>query len=216
MELNNNRRINFFNEKTKQHSNINSLINITIRSIFNYHNLLSDNNNKFLSEQEKNEEREKEINKNQCEALKELYKKNKCISRLDLNKKITNEKNSILSYQKPEFEIYIIGELYVDNIKIEPEITSKILFNSKNINYPFNFQYYYKNLTIDSYIILKIYSIQFEKKKEFLGDIKINLFDENGYLFQGRQIYSIENTLLNTNNENEKEIEKKEEKIFEE
>ena len=216
MELNNNRRINLFNEKTMQHSNLNELIKITITSIFNYQNLLSDNNKKLLSEQEKNEEKEKEINEKKRKALIELYKKNKYIRILDLNKKPSNEKNSILSYQKPEFEIYIIGELYVDNIKIEPENSTKILFNSKNINYPLNFQYYYKNLTIDSYIILKIYSMEFEEKNELLGEIKLNLFDENGYLLQGRQIYSIENTLLNTNNENEKEIEKNEEKIFEE
>ncbi len=216
MELNNNRRINLFNEKTMQHSNLNELIKITITSIFNYQNLLSDNNKKLLSEQEKNEEKEKEINEKKRKALIELYKKNKYIRILDLNKKPSNEKNSILSYQKPEFEIYIIGELYVDNIKIEPENSTKILFNSKNINYPLNFQYYYKNLTIDSYIILKIYSMEFEEKNELLGEIKLNLFDENGYLLQGRQIYSIDNTLLNTNNENEKEIEKNEEKIFEE
>ncbi len=216
MELNNNRRINLLNEKTMQHSNLNELIKITITSIFNYQNLLSDNNKKLLSEQEKNEEKEKEINEKKRKALIELYKKNKYIRILDLNKKPSNEKNSILSYQKPEFEIYIIGELYVDNIKIEPENSTKILFNSKNINYPLNFQYYYKNLTIDSYIILKIYSMEFEEKNELLGEIKLNLFDENGYLLQGRQIYSIDNTLLNTNNENEKEIEKNEEKIFEE
>ena len=216
MELNNNRELNLFNEKTMQHSNLNELIKITITSIFNYQNLLSDNNKKLLSEQEKNEEKEKEINEKKRKALIELYKKNKYIRILDLNKKPSNEKNSILSYQKPEFEIYIIGELYVDNIKIEPENSTKILFNSKNINYPLNFQYYYKNLTIDSYIILKIYSMEFEEKNELLGEIKLNLFDENGYLLQGRQIYSIDNTLLNTNNENEKEIEKNEEKIFEE
>ena len=216
MELNNNRELNLFNEKISQHSNCNSLIKITITSIFNYENLLSDENKLLLSEQIKNEEKENEINKKKCKALIELYKKNKCNRNLYLNKKTSNEKNSILSYEKPEFEIYIIGELYVDNNKIEPESTTKILFNSQNINYPLNFQYYYKNLTIDSYIILKIYSIQFKEKNELLGEIKLNLFDENGYLLQGRQIYQIENTLLNTNNENEKEIEKKEEKIFEE
>ena len=181
MELNNTRRINLFNEKTMQHSNLNELIKITITSIFNYQNLLSDNNKKLLSEQEKNEEKEKEINEKKRKALIELYKKNKYIRILDLNKKPSNEKNSILSYQKPEFEIYIIGELYVDNIKIEPENSTKILFNSKNINYPLNFQYYYKNLTIDSYIILKIYSMEFEEKNELLGEIEKNeekIFEE--------------------------------------
>ena len=61
MELNNNRRINVFNEKTMQHSNLNELIKITITSIFNYQNLLSDNNKTFLSEQEKMKKKKKKL-----------------------------------------------------------------------------------------------------------------------------------------------------------
>ena len=77
MELNNNRELNLFNEKISQHSNCNSLIKITITSIFNYENLLSDENKLLLSEQIKNEEKENEINKKKCKALIELYSVNK-------------------------------------------------------------------------------------------------------------------------------------------
>ena len=193
-----------------KHSECETLINIKITSIFNYINLLSDEDKDFLYQYKINEKKQKEINEEKKKEFLKIYneKKKRIIY---LNEKSEKDKNSILLFQEPEFEIYIVGKLYVDNEQIEPECTTKILFNSQNIDYPFNFQYSYNNLTLDSYIILWIYSIQFEDKNELLGKIKINLFDENGFLFQGRQIYTIENKLLNI----DKNIdEKKEEKIL--
>ena len=193
-----------------KHSECETLINIKITSIFNYINLLSDEDKDFLYQYKINEKKQKVINEEKKKEFLKIYneKKKRIIY---LNEKTEKDKNSILLFQEPEFEIYIVGKLYVDNEQIEPECTTKILFNSQNIDYPFNFQYSYNNLTLDSYIILWIYSIQFEDKIELLGKIKINLFDENGFLFQGRQIYTIENKLLNI----DKNIdEKKEEKIL--
>ena len=49
----------------------------------------------------------------------------------------------------------------------------------------------YKDLTIDSYIFLELYSMQLPEDQSLLGTTKIYLFDNNLSLGQGRHIFKL-------------------------
>ena len=117
----------------------------------------------------------------------------------------TKYKDSILSYDFPEFEIYFIAKLFVDGMERKPECYTKLLFNSKNINQYISMRFKYKDLTIDSYILLELYSMQLPLDKNLLGTTRIYLFDNNLNLGQGRHIFKLnkiqfENKEINSKN----------------
>ena len=169
-----------------RHSDIDLYVNITITQILNYKTLLSDELNEY-------------IQKNYCTNYN--YYDDIKIEKENLLKNIFNQKSkiidnqkykdSILSYDFPEFEIYFIAKLIVDGMERKPECYTKLLFNSKNINQYISMRYKYKDLTIDSYILLELYSMQLPNDKNLLGTTKIYLFDNNLNLGQGRHIFKL-------------------------
>ena len=169
-----------------RHSDIDIFVNITITQILNYKTLLSDELKNYIHENYS-------TNYNYYDDIKE--QKDKVIKQyIEQSSKISNEnkyKDSILSYDFPEFEVYFIAKLFVDGMERKPECCTKLLFNSNNINQYISMRFKYKDLTIDSYILLELYSMQLPLDKNLLATTKIYLFDNNLNLGQGRHIFKL-------------------------
>ena len=63
----------------------------------------------------------------------------------------------------------------------------------------------YKDLTIDSYIFLELYSMQLPEDQSLLGTTKIYLFDNNLSLGQGRHIFKLNKIQKEKKNSDDKE-----------
>ena len=185
-----------------RHSDIDIFVNITITQILNYKTLLSDELKNYIHENYS-------TNYNYYDDIKE--QKDKVIKQyIEQSSKISNEnkyKDSILSYDFPEFEVYFIAKLFVDGMERKPECCTKLLFNSNNINQYISMRFKYKDLTIDSYILLELYSMQLPLDKNLLATTKIYLFDNNLNLGQGRHIFKLnkiqfENNKIEENDSN--------------
>ena len=170
-----------------RHSDIDLFINITITQILNYKSLLTEELNDYIQENYGN-------NYNYYDDIKEQKEKllkNIFNQKSKIMENQTKYKDSILSYDFPEFEIYFIAKLFVDGMERKPECYTKLLFNSKNINQYISMRFKYKDLTIDSYILLELYSMQLPLDKNLLGTTRIYLFDNNLNLGQGRHIFKL-------------------------
>ena len=180
-------------------------LNFKITSLFNYKNLLNEeknkfifnNNNKIYKEYEDINNKKIEILLNNKENLKNNYK-----FKISKDDKI----NKLLLYDFPEFEIFLVLKLFVSEMKFQQEFTTKILFNSKNINKEVSFRFKYKDLTSDSKIKIEVYSIQIEKEKSLIGETIINLFDSNLHLLQGKYLFNIKIEEIKEDNEIEKNL----------
>ena len=190
-----------------RHSDIDVFVNITITQLLNYNTLLNEECNKYIQSNfndnynfnyydEIVEQKKQELQKIKKEGLNSI--------------KYPDGKNSILSFEFPEFEIYFIAKLYVDGMERKPECQTKLLFNSKNINQYISMRFKYKDLTTDSYINLELYSMQLPEDKSLLGTTKIFLFDDNLNLNQGRHVFQLNkvqnNIDKNIDNENKENI----------
>ena len=170
-----------------RHSDIDIYVNITITELLNYNELLSETIKKYIQDNfGSNYKYYDEIIAQKNAILASINKESK---RNDSNDK-TEIKNSILSFEFPEFEIYFVAKLYIDGMERKPECQTKLLFNSKNINQFISMRFKYKDLTTDSYIILELYSMQIIEKN-LLAKTKIYLFDEKMNLNQGRHIFKL-------------------------
>ena len=183
-----------------RHSDIDLFINITITQIFNFKTLLSEELNNFILENYgSNYIYFSEIKEEKEKILKQYVTKNMQNS----------DKESLLSYDFPEFEIYFIAKLFVDGMERKPECWTKLLFNSKTINQYISMRYKYQDLTIDSYILLELYSMTTpDDSNNLLATTKIYLFNENLNLEQGRHVFKLNKELfkkenINKNNNNE-------------
>ena len=172
-----------------RHSDIDIFVNITITELLNYNELLSESVKKYIQENfGKNYRYYNEIKEQKSKVLKQIYTSTN-----------SSDKNSILSFDFPEFEIYFVAKLYIDGMERKPECQTKLLFNSKNINQFISMRFKYKDLTTDSYIYLELYSMQI-KENNLLGKTKIYLFDEKMNLNQGRHIFKLINAHKGSNN----------------
>ena len=180
-----------------RHSDIDLFINITITQILNYKTLLTDELNEYI---------QKNYGKNfnyydDIKEQKEKIIKNIFIQKSKILENQSKYNDTILSYDFPEFEIYFIAKLFVNGMERKPECYTKLLFNSTNINQYISMRFKYKDLTIDSYILLEMYSMQLPTDKNLLGTTKIYLFDNNLNLGQGRHIFKL-NKIQKENNAN--------------
>ena len=183
-------------ESYYRHSDIDVFINITITQILNYKTLLTDELNIFVQENySSNFNYYSDIKDEKEKLLKQYFSQNKTIPEHQ-----AKFKDSLLSYDFPEFEIYFIAKLFVDGMERKPECWTKLLYNSKNINQYISMRFKYKDLTFDSYILLELYSMTTPENKNFLGTTKIFLFNNNLNLEQGRHIFKLEKTQFNKNN----------------
>ena len=131
-----------------RHSDIDIFVNITITELLNYNELLSETIKKYIQDNfGSNYKYYDEIIAQKNAILASINKESK---RNDSNDK-TEIKNSILSFEFPEFEIYFVAKLYIDGMERKPECQTKLLFNSKNINQFISMRFKYKDLTTDSY-----------------------------------------------------------------
>ena len=191
-----------------RHSDIDIFVNITITQLLNYNTLLSEECNKYIQSNfidNYNYNYYDEIIEQKKQELQK-FKKEGILSNNDKSKK-----NSILSFDFPEFEIYFIAKLYVDGMERNPECQTKLLFNSKNINQYISMRFKYKDLTTDSYINLELYSMQLPEDKALLGTTKIFLFDDNLNLCQGRHVFQLNKIQNKKENNNIKENEENKE-----
>ena len=181
-----------------RHSDIDLFINITITQILNYKTLLTEELNLYI-------QKNYGSNYNYYSEIKS--EKEKILNKyFNSNTKIPDISNTLLSYDFPEFEIYFIAKLFVDRMERKPECWTKLLFNSKNINQYISMRYKYQDLTIDSYILLELYSMTTPENKSLLGTTKIYLFNGNLNLEQGRHVFKLTKEQFNNNNENENVI----------
>ena len=181
-----------------RHSDIDLFINITITQILNYKTLLTDELNEFIIKNYgTNYNYYDDIKEQKEKLLKTIFSQK---SKIAENQ--SKYKDSILSYDFPEFEIYFIAKLFVDGMERKPECWTKLLFNSKNINQYISMRFKYKDLTIDSYILLELYSMQLPQEKSLLGTTKIYLFDNNLNLDQGRHIFKLNKVHIEKKPEN--------------
>ena len=193
-----------------RHSDIDIFVNITITQLLNYDELLSEEIKKFIQENfGKNYKYYNEIIRQKNKALSS-FKTNNIDNNTNTENK-TEKKNSILSFDFPEFEIFFVAKLFIDGMERKPECQTKLLFNSNNINQYISMRFKYKDLTLDSYIILELYSMQIIKDN-LLGKTKIYLFDDKMNLNQGRHIFKLikhnpNDTTNNFNEELESELE---------
>jgi phosphatidylinositol 3-kinase len=194
------------------HSNIDIWINLTIVQLLNYDKLLGKDLIQLIQGNKKYNyiENEEQINKEKIELLKKISE-GSAGEKSKKDKKL--KKNSILGFDIPECELYFIVKLYVDEVERKPQYQTKIIFNHKNINQCIPFKFKYKDLTENSYIVVEIYSVELANEQSFLGKSKINLFNENLNLYQGRHVVKISKNKNDNSNdkiiytESEKEIE---------
>ena len=192
---------NFLPQETYfRHSDIDLFINITITQILNYKTLLTEELNSYIQENYgSNYNYYSEIKTEKEKLLNKYFTSNTKLPDNKLN-------NTLLSYDFPEFEIYFIAKLFVDRMERKPECWTKLLFNSKNINQYISMRYKYQDLTIDSYILLELYSMTTPENKNLLGTTKIYLFNGNLNLEQGRHVFKLNKEQFNNYNENENNI----------
>ena len=181
-----------------RHSDIDLFINITITQILNYKTLLTEELNLYIQENYGSNYNYYSEIKSEKEKILNKY--------FNSNTKIPDISNTLLSYDFPEFEIYFVAKLFVDRMERKPECWTKLLFNSKNINQYISMRYKYQDLTIDSYILLELYSMTTPENKSLLGTTKIYLFNGNLNLEQGRHVFKLTKEQFNNNNENENVI----------
>ena len=181
-----------------RHSDIDLFINITITQILNYKTLLTEELNLYIQENYGSNYNYYSEIKSEKEKILNKY--------FNSNTKIPDISNTLLSYDFPEFEIYFIAKLFVDRMERKPECWTKLLFNSKNINQYISMRYKYQDLTIDSYILLELYSMTTPENKNLLGTTKIYLFNGNLNLEQGRHVFKLNKEQFNNYNENENNI----------
>ena len=181
-----------------RHSDIDLFINITITQILNYKTLLTEELNLYIQENYGSNYNYYSEIKSEKEKILNKY--------FNSNTKIPDISNTLLSYDFPEFEIYFIAKLFVDRMERKPECWTKLLFNSKNINQYISMRYKYQDLTIDSYILLELYSMTTPENKSLLGTTKIYLFNGNLNLEQGRHVFKLTKEQFNNFNENENVI----------
>ena len=188
-----------------RHSDIDLYVNLTITQILNFKTLLTDELNLFIQENySSNYNYYEDLKEEKEKLLKQYFSQN-----IRINDNKAKFKDSLLSYDFPEFEIYFIAKLFVDGMERKPECSTKLLFNSKNINQYISMRFKYKDLTIDSYILLELYSMQIpeENNKNLLATTKIYFFNDNLNLGQGRHVFKLDKVHLDANNEkNENEI----------
>ena len=183
-------------------SSINETFSIIISSVLNYNSFLNIPEIRSVITENSNfsdlvlnsiYEKKAEIIRTLLKNLdsKEIYLKDK-----------DHSYKKLLSYCIPEFEVYFKVRLYAGDIPISPEYTTELYFN-QNINEKIDFHIGYNELTVDSYIVIKIYSMQLSQEKSFLGSVTIPIFDSNNLTAnQGCHIYKIVNTFQNKNQEN--------------
>ena len=181
-----------------RHSDIDLFINITITQILNYKTLLTEELNLYIQENYGSNYNYYSEIKSEKEKILNKY--------FHSNTKFPEFSNTLLSYDFPEFEIYFIAKLFVDRMERKPECWTKLLFNSKNINQYISMRYKYQDLTIDSYILLELYSMTTPENKSLLGTTKIYLFNGNLNLEQGRHVFRLNKEQFNCNNEKENVI----------
>jgi len=180
-----------------KHSDIDLFINMRLTGLYNFLNLLTEENKQtFFENQSKNNKYNTEIESEKNTILEERRK----MIEENSQKKISNLKNiseikedSILNFNFPEFEIYFSLKLIVNGYPIEPECLTDLVLN-KNFNEQIIIRYKYKDLTPDSYLSITIHSMQFQNEdsnSNILGYTRINLFDENYNLNQGKHAYKI-------------------------
>jgi phosphatidylinositol 3-kinase len=187
-----------------RHSDIDLFINITITEILNYKTLLTDELNEYIQKNYGTNFKYYDDIKEQKELLiKNLWNSKK--TPISSQLKYKEYKDSILSYDFPEFEVYFVAKLFVDGMERMPECYTKLLYNSKNINQYISMRFKYKDLTIDSYILLELYSMQLPSDKNLLGTTKIYLFDNNLNLGQGRHIFKLNKIQIEKIEENNNE-----------
>ena len=184
-----------------KHCDIDNLcLNFKIIGIHNYFNLLNEESLKIINENFSSNfkyfDEIKNKKKTELMNIKENLKKN---HQVYLNSE--NKKKNLLFFNFPEFELFFVAKLIVNEMEIKPEFTSKILFNSKNMNQNISLIYQYNDLTLDSKIIIEIYLMQLPKEKSLIGRTTINLFDSNFNLEQGRHIFKIQPVLKNEINQ---------------
>jgi len=167
-----------------RHSDIDIFVNITITQLLNYDELLSEEIKKFIQENFGSNYNYYDEILNQKKKELELLKSNN----IEINQ--DKKKKSILTFDFPEFEIYFVAKLFIEGMERKPECQTKLLFNSKNINQYISMRFKYKDLTIDSYISLELYSMQLIENN-LLGKTKIYLFDDKMNLNQGRHIFKL-------------------------
>ena len=179
-----------------RHNQLDGNISITLTSIFNYDSLLDEANKKLIQEKYNNNYRYfDDINMDKHSKFLKL--RDSDIKAKSF--KIESNEFQILSYDFPQFEIYFIAKLYINNMFIEPEVQTNIHF-SPNMKETITFRYKYKDITTNSYIVLYIYSNQLHDDKSLLGTTTIHLFNDNFNLIQGRHLVKIDTVVDNENN----------------
>lgn len=186
----------FSDKKFIKHSDLDMFINLRLTGLYNFLNILSEEYKSiFLENQNKNN---RYINEIESEKTQIFLERKKIIEE-NMQKKNFSFKNlseineeNILNFVIPEFEIYFSIKLFVNNLAIEPECLTDLVFN-RNFNEQLIIRYKYKDLTPDSYLNIYIHSMQFQNEdgSNILGEARINLFDENFNLIQGKHAYKL-------------------------
>lgn len=184
-------------KKYLRHSDLDLYLNVRLTALYNFMNLLKEENKQiFLLNQNKNNKYYTEIESEKNSIIEERrklveeYSQKKNFSIKNLSE---IREDSILNFSIPEFELYFSVKLVVNGIPIEPECITDLILN-KNFNEHIIIRYKYKDLTPDSYLLITIHSMQFpndDSSGDVLGYTKINLFDENFNLLQGKHAYKI-------------------------
>lgn len=180
-------------QKYFKHSDLDIFLNFQLTGIFNYVNLLTRDECEFIDKTfNVNYKYRTEIESNKQQIIddknNEMLKLNKDgikIGNINANN-LRDER--LLSFDIPEFEIYFTISLIVGGIRFEPELITDITLNSK-FNHNLIVRFKYKDLTPDSMLEIKVFSVQLPKEKEILGIAKLNLFDSKNTLVQGRNVF---------------------------
>ncbi len=180
-----------------RHSDIDLFINIRLTALYNFINLLTEENKQiFLENQTKNNRYNTEIESEKYSILEDRRKvveENSQKKAFSLKNLTDIKEDSILYFTFPEFEIYFSVKLVVNGHPIEPECLSDLVLN-KNFNEQIIIRFKYKDLTPDSYLSITIHSMQLQSEdsnSNVLGYTRINIFDKNYNLVQGKHVYKI-------------------------
>ena len=96
-----------------RHSDIDLYVNLTITQILNFKTLLTDELNLFIQEHySSNYNYYEDLKEEKEKLLKQYFSQN-----IRINDNKAKFKDSLLSYDFPEFEIYFIAKLFVDGMK---------------------------------------------------------------------------------------------------
>ena len=113
-------------DKYYRHSDIDLFISITITQILNFKSLLTEEFNKFIQDNYGcNYDYYSDIKEEKENLLKQYLSQNQQ----------KNSKDSLLSYDFPEFEIYFIAKLFVDRMERKPECWTKYEIQISRLNY---------------------------------------------------------------------------------